>query len=466
MSAPIIWIILPGIIAVAFLLIRHQRILTIAGGSLTLLLALVALIIPIDRALQIGNFSLKIAPSIQVLGRQLILVPADGPLLAIFYGLVAMWFFGAEITDTANRLVPLGLLIAALLVASIAVEPFLYAAILIEMAVLLAIPLLLPPNQVPGPGVMRFLIYQTLGMPFILFAGWLLAGVESSPGDLALAVQSATILGLGFAFLLALFPLYTWLPMLAEEVSPYVLGYLLWVLPTITIIFGMGFLDRYSWLRTSEQLAQILSFGGLLMVVTGGLWSAFQRHLIRQMAYAVIVQTGLSLLALSLPSEKAIEAVFFLIVPRSLALLVWAMSLSKLKEQIHDPLRYSVVQGLARVYPIKTAGLVLAHLSIAGLPLLAGFPIQLAIWEGLAAQSLNVALGFMIGNLGLLTGGLRTLAVLVMAPQDTSWELNEEWGSGILIGMGVIGLFILGIFPQIFRPILVNLPAMFEHLGK
>jgi len=465
MSAPLLWIILPAAVAAFSLLISNKRILTIAGGSLALLLALAALIIPIDQALQIGNFSLKIAPAIQILGRRLILIPADGSLLAIFYGLVAMWFFGAEVTGTAHRLVPLGLMIAALLVASIAVEPFLYAAILIEMAVLLAVPLLLPPNQTPGPGVMRFLIYQTLGMPFILFAGWLLAGVEASPGDLQLAIQSSTILGLGFAFLLAVFPFYTWLPMLAEEVSLYVLGFLFWVLPTITIIFGMGFLDRYAWLRTSEQFSQILALGGLLMVVTGGLSSAFQRHLGRQMAYAVIAETGFSLLALSLPPEKAVQSVFLLIIPRSLALLVWAMSLTKLKERV-NPLRFSIVQGLARTHPITAAGLILAHLSVAGFPLLAGFPIRLALWEGLAIQSLSVAFWFLIGILGLLIGAIRTLAVLVMAPEGTGWDLQERWGSGIMIGLGVIGLFILGIFPQTFRFVLVYLPEMFEHLGK
>ncbi len=465
MSAPLIWIILPAVVAVPAILISSQRILSILGGSVAVLLAIIALVVPIDQALQIGSFSLKIAPAIDILGRRLILVPADGSLLAIFYGLVAMWFFGGEATGTAHRLVPFGLIIVALLVASIAVEPFLYAAILIEMAVLLAIPLLLPLNQAPGPGVTRFLIYQTLGMPFILFAGWLLAGVEASPGDLALAVQSATILGLGFAFLLAMFPLYTWLPMLAEEASPYVLGFLFWVLPTITVIFGMGFLDRYSWLRTSEQLSQIMSVGGLLMVVTGGLWSAFQRHLSRQMAYAVIAETGFSLLALSLAPEKAVDAVFLLIIPRSLALLVWAMSLSRMKEQV-EPLRFGNVQGMARVHPITATGVILAHFSVAGFPLLAGFPIRLALWEGLASQSLGVAFWFLVGILGLLTGATRTLAVLVMAPQGTGWELQERWGSGILIGLGVIALFVLGIFPQIFRPIMANLPAMFEHLGK
>jgi NADH-quinone oxidoreductase subunit N len=465
MSAPLIWIILPAALAIPAMLINHQRILSILGGSLALLLALLALIIPIDQAFQIGNFSLKIAPAIQILGRRLILVPADGSFLAIFYGLVAMWFFGGEVTGTAHRLVPFGFIVTALLVASIAVEPFLYAAILIEIAVLLAVPLLLPLNQAPGPGVMRFLIYQTLGMPFILFAGWFLAGVEASPGDLELATQSATILGLGFAFLLAIFPLYTWLPMLAEEVSPYILGFLFWVLPTITILFGMGFLDRYAWLRTSEQLGQILSLSGLLMIVTGGLFSAFQRLLSRQMAYAVITETGFSLLALSLPPDKAVETVFLLIIPRSLALLVWAMSLNQMKDRV-NPLRFKFVQGLARIHPITAAGLILAHFSVAGFPLLAGFPIRLALWEGLASQSLVAAFWFLVGILGLLTGATRTLAVLVIAPQGTGWELQERWGSGIMIGLGVIGLFILGIFPQIFRPIMANLPAMFEHLGK
>lgn len=465
MSAPLLWIILPAALAILAMLINDLRILSILGGSLAVLLALIALIIPIDQALQIGNFSLKIAPAMEILGRRLVLAPADGPLLAIFYGLIAMWFFGGEVTGTAHRLIPFGLLVTALLVASIAVEPFLYAAILIEMAVLLAVPLLLPLTQNPGPGVVRFLIYQTLGMPFILFAGWLLAGVEASPGDLELALQSATILGLGFAFLLAVFPLYTWLPMLAEEVSPYILGFLFWVLPTITIIFGMGFLDRYAWLRTSEQLGQILSFSGLAMIVTGGLFSAFQRHLSRQMAYAVIAETGFSLLALSLPTEKAVETVFLLIIPRSLALLVWAMSLTQMKAKV-SLLRFRTVQGLARIHPITSAGLILAHFSVAGFPLLAGFPIRLALWEGLASQSLGQAFWFLLGILGLLTGAIRTLAVLVMAPEGTGWEMNERWGSGIMIGVGVIGLFILGIIPQIFRPIMANLPAMFEHLGK
>jgi formate hydrogenlyase subunit 3/multisubunit Na+/H+ antiporter MnhD subunit len=312
---------------------------------------------------------------------------------------------------------------------------------------------------------MRFLIYQTLGMPFILFSGWLLAGVEASPGDFALAVQSAAILGMGFAFLLAVFPFYTWMPMLAEEVPPYILGFILWVLPTISLVFGLGFLDRYAWIRTADQLGPILRTVGLIMIVTGGLWSAFQRHLGRQMAYGVITETGFSLVALSLPSELAIQLFFLLLVPRSLGLLVWALSLESLVEK-SGSLHFRSILGMGRLYPISALGLTLAYFSVAGYPLLAGFPIRLALWSGLAGQSLGDALWLMIGSAGLLTGATRTLGVLVRASETSSWDFKENWVQGVLVGIGIIALFLLGFFPQITQPLIAILPAMFEHLGK
>ena len=79
MSAPLLWIMIPAVVGALALFVNHQRILSLVGGSLALILALIAWTIPIDQALQVGTFSLKIAPDIQVLGRRLILIPADGP---------------------------------------------------------------------------------------------------------------------------------------------------------------------------------------------------------------------------------------------------------------------------------------------------------------------------------------------------------------------------------------------------
>jgi NADH-quinone oxidoreductase subunit N len=430
-----------------------------------MVLALTALIFPIDTALLLGSISIKISSSVQFFGRSFSLNTADGPLIAIIYGLAALWFFGTEASGSANRFVSLGLMIVALLTASIAVEPFLFAALLLVMAAMLVIPLLVPLYQKPGKGVVRFLIYQTIAMPFILFSGWMLAGVEASPGDLGSTIQAGTILGLGFAFLMGIFPLYNWIPMLMEEASPYVTGFLLWALPTFTVIFALGFLDRYTWLRTSPQLSNAIQFAGVIMVVSGGLFASQQKHIGRIMGYAAIVETGLFVLALGIGSLEVVNITFLLLIPRGLELAVWALALSIIKRKAYT-LRFNEVQGLARSYPIAVGALILAHLSMTGFPLLAGFPPRLALWQELARQSLAITFWVFVGLLGLLIAALRTMAVFVMAKEIKSWEWNESWVQAAMLGVGVIGLFILGMFPQVLQPFIINLPALFEHLGQ
>jgi formate hydrogenlyase subunit 3/multisubunit Na+/H+ antiporter MnhD subunit len=465
MNAPILWILVPIVLGTFLLFIRNQRVLSVLGGSLALVLALIALLIPIELALRLGPLSVKIDSSLTILGRVLLIQPAEGPLLALIYGAAALWFFGAEASKTATRLVPLGFMIIALMVASIAVEPFLYAALFIEMAILLAIPMLTSISRPPGRGAVRFLIYQTLAMPFILLAGWMLAGVEASPGDLALAAQSAAMLGLGFAFLLAIFPLYSWIPLLLEESSPYLVGFLLWILPTMTVIFGAGFLDRYSWLRNSEQLILALRFIGLLMVVTGGAFAAFQRHLGRIMAYGAIAETGFSLLALSLDLRLGIPILFLLIPARALGLAVWSLSLTIIRENVAT-MRFGAARGILRLTPLAGAGMIVAALSTGAFPLLAGFPARLALWEGLSRISIGSALWMMAGIIGLLISAFRTLAVISIAEEYTSWEPRESPAQLLMLGLGVIGLFLLGLFPQSVQFVLADLPLMFEHLGR
>ena len=465
MNAPAIWIIFPFGIGVLLLFINNQRVLSLIGGVVGILLATAAQFVPLEFAMNIGGFSLKIESSLNILGRTLTVQPTEGTLLALIYGAVALWFFGAEASNSATRLVPIGFMITALFVASIAVEPFLYAALFIEMAILLAVPMLVSIYRPPSKGVTRFLIYQTLAMPFILLAGWLLGGVEASPGDLALAAQSAAMLGMGFAFLLAIFPLYNWVPMLSEEVNPYILGFLLWILPTITIIFSAGFMDRYSWLRSSPQLTVALRLAGLAMLVTGGAFAAFQRHLARIMAYGAIAETGFSILALSLDLRLGIPILFLLIPTRALGLAVWSLSVTVIKEQVNT-MRFGTVKGLIRTLPFAGTGMIIATLSTSAFPLLAGFPARLALWEGLARESILSALWMALGIVGLLISAFRSLAVITMAEEHTGWKPRENWTQRFMLGLGVIGLFIMGLFPQSIQFFLANLPLMFEHLGR
>ncbi len=465
MNAPFIWIILPIAFGILSLILVSEHATALAGGIIALALAVLALIVPIDEALLIGPLSLKLSASLSILGRSMVLPPASAPLLALVFAMCALWFFGAEAAGVAARLIPLGLVITGLLVASFAVQPFLYASLLIETAVLVAVPLLSEPDQKPGKGVIRFLIYQTMGMPFILLAGWLLAGVEASPGDLSFTVQSTVMLGLGFAFLLAVFPLYNWIPQLMQESSPYVAGFLIWLLPTIVIVSAMSFLDRYAWLRSSSQITAGLRVTGIIMIVTGGWWTVFERHAGRMLGYAAIAQTGFMLLALGLATGASPGIVFLLMIPQGLCMAVWALALTILR-QVNRSLELSSLRGLARSYPFAAAGAVLAALCSAGFPLLAGFPARLALWQGITDQSLTSALWYLAGLLGLLVGAVRQLEVLVARTDDGPWQSCESWIQRGMLAFGVLGLFLLGTFPQTMTFMVDKLPLLFQHLSR
>jgi NADH-quinone oxidoreductase subunit N len=447
------------------MLINNQKVIFITASLFTLFLLLTACLLPIDTALSIRGWIFKLFPSFAILGRNFTLTSADRSLLALLYGSAFFWFIPTHSLNLTRRLVPAGLAITSLLIAAIAVEPALYAALIIEIAVLLSIPILTTLQEKPAKGVIRFLIFQTLAVPFILFSGWLLTGIDANPGNLVLVQQASILLGLGFAFLLAIFPFYSWIPMLAEKTHPYVAGFIFWMLPTATLFFGLGFLDRYSWLRDASALPFIFNTVGALMVVTGGLMSAFQRHLGRIMGYAIIVEIGFSILALNSGNQFRLENFLLLLVPRALALTLWALALSILGKNTPG-LSFKDVKGMGHVFPFASSGAVLSNLALSGLPLLASFPAHQAILEKLTAGSQFLAFWVVLGSMGLFLSAIRVLATFSNASKGSTWCTHETRGQRFLMICGLLGLFLLGIFPQWALPLWTKLPLIFEHLSQ
>ncbi len=302
-------------------------------------------------------------------------------------------------------------------------------------------------------------------MPFILFSGWLLAGIDANPGDLGLVQQAAILIGLGFTFLLAIFPFHSWIPLIAEESAPITVGFLLWMFPTIALFFGLGFLDHYSWLRDAPALDNVLTSVGLLMVVSGGILSVFQQHLGRILGYAVIVETGVSLLTIDLGRTAGLNVFYMTLVPRTLCLVVWALSIQILKGK-SETLFLKDTKGLFRTLPFAASGMVLANLTLAGMPILAGFPSHQALWEGLATTSLSNAVWALIGSMGLLVSAIRVMIAMSANPEGAPWESHETGPQRILLTIGFFALFLLGLFPQWVLPLWTNLPAIFTHLGQ
>ena len=128
--------------------------------------------------------------------------------------------------------------------------------------------------------------------------------------------------------------------------------------------------------------------------------------------------------------------------------------------------RFSAGRGILRIMPFAGAGMVAAMLSTGAFPLLAGFPARLALWEGLSRVSMGASLWLGIGIVGLLVGAFRSLSVISMAEEYEIWEPRESLAQMSMLGLGLIGLFALGMFPQAAQFFLSELPAMFERLGR
>jgi formate hydrogenlyase subunit 3/multisubunit Na+/H+ antiporter MnhD subunit len=480
MSALLVWVLFPGFVAAILFLFRHDRFPTaLIGSGVAFLLGWVAWQVPIGEVISLGPIAIKISETMSVLGRDFSFTNLERPLLAFLYLATALWLLGSYFADPGELFVPAALAIVSLLIAALAVEPFLFAALLIEIAVLLSIPLLAPPRKPAGPGLFRYLAFQTFGMPFILFTGWMLAGVGASPGDLELVVLAGALLAMGFAFLLAVFPFHTWIPMLASEVHPYIIGFLFFTLPTVISMFALGFLDRYSWLRESESVYILFRGVGIVMVVVGGLWAAFQNHLGKIFGYAAIMEIGLSLAAIGLGSREGIPLYFALFLPRLISYLVWATALSFIYRISLEDLTFSSVQGLGLQYPYMVVGLLAAQFSLAGIPLFAGFPVRIALWSELAQVSPVLVIGALFGNFALLAGGLRTLMVLMKTDEKNRIPVDIDVGGNafptsesipmysILLFSLASGLLLLvGLLPQWFLPTFTSLSQMFEHLGS
>ncbi|MDD2696326.1 MAG: proton-conducting transporter membrane subunit, partial [Anaerolineales bacterium] len=305
-------------------------------------------------------------------------------------------------------------------------------------------------------------------MPFILFSGWILSGVEANPGDTALGAAAAVLTALGFGLLLGVFPFNSWIPMLAEETQPYASAYVFFILSLAVSLFGLNFLERYNWFYTSPWLLIYLRLSGFLMVVAGGLGAMFQRNLGRLMGYAVTLEVGLSLLAISLgvgveANRPALSVFFTLLLPRVLSLGIMGLAIAIIRTHTGG-MNFDQLRGVFQRLPYAWFGLFAATLTLVGFPLTAGFPAHLALWQGLAARFPLVNYAALFGSMGLLFGGLRVLVVTLSDGSGVDDQPLESRGQRFFLAIGGLALFVIGLFPQWFFPALVRMATLYLRL--
>ncbi len=446
MSAGLIIFLFTVIYSFLCLLLRYQRIVSalvaaIGAGSI----AAFVFFVPYDDVFLFGGMSIKVTSEWIIMGRIFSLSDAVRPLIGFLY-LAGAFLLPAAWIVNANRFFPsVGLLILATVAASLMVDPFVFAAVFIELAALGAVFILVTRQHPRSTGASRMLILYTFAMFSILFTGSLLeiAGITSATP--VLAIRVTFLLGFGFAILMTVPPFHLWLPKSADESDPYILIFILIILQSAGFFFLLRFLDSYIWLREQTLIFDGIRIAGITTTILAVIFSASQRELKKLMVYALLVDLGVMLIAIGSGTEVGFRIALSLSGVRVIALGVLALGLSLLS---NADLLLKNVRGVGYKMPFATAAFLVGVLSIAGTPLTAGFPGRWALLT-VVLQTDRLAAGtviFSMIGLGILV--FRWAAVLFGKGGGEELITMSKVPRSFLLG-GIILLLLLGLFPQL-----------------
>jgi len=353
-----------------------------------------------------------------------------------------------------------------MLLAAIAVEPFLYSAFIIEMAVIIGMIVAVDLRLRKTKGIMRFLIFFSLGMPFILLAGWYLAGGETNPVSESQLIQATLLLGLGFLFWLAIFPFHSWIPLIAEESEMQEGIFLLTIFPFAIFIILLKYLNGFAWLRDYALVYQAFTVLGVIMTVFGSVWAAFQENMKKMIGYLTIAFTGISLIALGLNSKQGFLIFSDLLLPRASSYLLLSgafLSIGK-DRQIES---ISDLKSVFHFHPIAAIAILVALFSLAGMPLTAGFLPMQELYQATAGENIRITVIILMCNAMLTFTFLRMLSTMTHYVDEEELEENpveRNLGFDILLVIMMAFVIMNGLNPNLLYPKLSQLLSSFEFL--
>lgn len=444
-AGPLFLIILPLALAPVVYLLRRRRLLAVSLASATaLILASLFLALPFDRPVSMLGWEVALGEPMMVLGREFALELAGGFTLGFICLIAAIAFLFAWRVSQGSLFFPSGLIILSLLSAAVMIRHLLFAVLFLWIASLVAVFIIQGDRQGAGRGALRYLVMMSLAVLPLLVTPWLIDLQAVNPDNLALLRYAAFLLAIGFAILLAVVPFHGWASAMAADAPPVAAAFVLTATNAVVLLLMLNLLQSYSWLSEDPQVFWLLRLGGLSMAAVGGLLAFAQRDFGRLLGYAVLSDMGCTLVALSVASPAGLTAALLQVAHRSAGLMLTAMGLAVVCHRTGSD-SFANLGGVARGLPISTAGLVLGGLSLAGMPLTAGFPSRWAIYRLLSSP--NLALAMLLSGAGVAFGYLRGLSVLLDPSSESKVKQEPFIASLIILGMIVFCLG-LGLRPQ------------------
>jgi formate hydrogenlyase subunit 3/multisubunit Na+/H+ antiporter MnhD subunit len=461
-SGALLLLILPlamaGIVYILLRWLSSLAALLAVGTALVLGLAVIAL--PLDQPVQAwGGRQIAMGEAVTFLGRELVFEQPDRMAMAFLFFTAAGLFLLAWRFAPRSLLFPMGLGLLSLLCGALLVRPLIYAALFLEIAAATSVFALQAEGQSPTRGGLRYLTFTTLALPGILVTHWLLERYTVTPDETELLSTASILLAISFALLLGAAPFHTWVTAVAGDSVPLAGAFVLTVGNGAVWFLLLDFLETYPWLGSHPLFSSLVSGVGLAMVVVGALLTPAQRRLGSLIGYAALMDSGAALIALGLSSKVGVTLILLSLSVRPFGLILLAAGLSGLRARSGGDDVIETLYGLGWKAPWSTAALIFGALSIAGLPVSAGFVWRWALCRALAPSSLGTALFLLLAGVSVMVGVWRRLPGLLMRPRSpedrsiVSLSPSEGWLTAAVVIVAIAASVWFGLFPQYVAPL-------------
>ncbi len=301
------------------------------------------------------------------------------------------------------------------------------------------------------------LIYASTGaLGFARLAGALPAAPPS------LLAPGAALILVGVGFKLGLVPFHLWTPDVYQGAPAPAAGFIATASKAGVFAVLMRFFFVFGGLDSWRTVSAVVALA-IASMLGGNLLALRQRNLKRLLGYSSIAHMGYLLVAL-LAARYAVAlatatAGFYFLAYFVTTLAAFGL-IAALTTERGEPQEIADLRGLFWRRPFPATVLAAAMLSLAGIPLTAGFLAKFyLVAAGAAAALWMLLLVLVISSVIGLFYYLRVMMALFAPAEEAAAPLAPlPAGQGWLLGALLAALFWIGLFPQPFLRMILGLP--------
>lgn len=289
-------------------------------------------------------------------------------------------------------------------------------------------------------------VYADLGVMGFGALGSALAAGEGGP----VALVGFVLMLVAVGFKLALVPFHMWVGDVYQGAPAPIAGFLATVSKGGVVAVTLRLLVEYEGFRTTAVFAALATMAALSILI-GNLLALLQPNLKRLLAFSSIAHMGYLLVALVTVGPLGAEAVAFYLVAYFVTTLgAFGVLGSLVRDGGEEAERVEHLRGLFWRRPALAAVMTACFLSLAGLPLTAGFVAKFtALAAGVDAALWPLVSVMVVGSAIGAFYYLRVIVAMLHEPDDAT---SPAWASLPFtsgVGLAVLGVLLvaLGTYP-------------------